>query len=408
VRLTRPTVERRGDVVRLSTRVTWEDRQRDDDVIAHEWPAALADDVTASPDAALLAAYPLALWFAERRLAVEGDVCPRLADGVRTAMALGHEWYPQLRPVAIEATERTPPVPNASRGERRAAVCLSGGVDALTLLYLNTRTVPVGHPARFTDGLFLFGLNTYDYAGGVARPERLAAYEAQRARLAALCEATGVTLLTAATNVRPLFPTYEAWCHATHSAPLASVGHAMTPRLRSLAVASAGAGLAPAVVPNALVDAFHASHALDVHSAHATLPRLEKVRLLAGWPEGLAALRCCFMIRVHDGPVQNCGQCEKCVRTMLEFLAVGALDRAPFPTRDVTPEAVERVAYADSLATRIFFAEVTPSLAAQGRDDLVRVIRRALAHQQMRLRRREPWWRRWISRGDAEHAETTN
>ena len=40
--------ERRDGVLRLSARVTWEDRDRADDVLWFEWPESLASSVSAS------------------------------------------------------------------------------------------------------------------------------------------------------------------------------------------------------------------------------------------------------------------------------------------------------------------------------------------------------------------------
>lgn len=49
--------------------------------------------------------------------------------------------------------------------------------------------------------------------------------------------------------------------------------------------------------------------------------RTEKAEGIADWTEGLSNLRVCW-----DGPMtgKNCGTCEKCIRTKLNFLAVGA------------------------------------------------------------------------------------
>jgi len=53
--------------------------------------------------------------------------------------------------------------------------------------------------------------------------------------------------------------------------------------------------------------------------------RLQKVERLARSQEALDALRVCRYDRLESD--RNCGKCEKCVRTMLELHAVGALER---------------------------------------------------------------------------------
>lgn len=390
-------VQRNGGAIRCSLTLRWEDCERADTVAWIEWPEEQAEVLTADADSALLAAFPLAMWQGERRLQLEGDLCPRLADNARTAMALLAGWNPGLRPLALEVTERAPERPAAPHEARDAALCFSGGVDTLAALRLNRRHVPAGHPARYRQGLFAFGLNSYDLAADGPRPERWRAYEAQGARLARLAEACDLTLVRVASNLRSLYPSFEAWGAVAHGSSLAAFGHAIRRRLRSLAIANSGLGVGPEIVPHPLLDGFYASHDLDVHSVHATLPRLEKVREVAQWPEGLAALRVCYLIDLPAEGQVNCGRCEKCVRTMVQLLAVGsgALARAPFPVHDVTPAELERISF-DGLMARIFFTEVMPALAAQGRDDLVTAIRRGL--ERPRGATSGGNWRRWWRR----------
>ena len=54
--------------------------------------------------------------------------------------------------------------------------------------------------------------------------------------------------------------------------------------------------------------------------------RIEKLRVLSQHDWILESLRCC-----NERPRRalNCGRCEKCMRTMLNLLIVGALDRCP-------------------------------------------------------------------------------
>ena len=117
-------------------RVIWEDRASPDDTIWFEFAASPENDssagVLATADVSLLAAYPLAMWFGERRLLIEGEVTPRLADGARATMAMIAERAPSLRPVSLELTERVHSSLAVRSPARKAALCMSGGVDALS------------------------------------------------------------------------------------------------------------------------------------------------------------------------------------------------------------------------------------------------------------------------------------
>lgn len=64
----------------------------------------------------------------------------------------------------------------------------------------------------------------------------------------------------------------------------------------------------------------------------ATHSRTEKVREIADWPLALSNLRVCWEGDLKD---RNCGLCEKCVRTRLNFLAVGEKIPSCFPDSQI-------------------------------------------------------------------------
>jgi hypothetical protein len=260
-------------------------------------------------------------------------------------------------------------------------LCLSGGVDALAALQ-ERQALPVSHPLRYRHGLFAFGFNTYDFIEGAVDPARLAAAESYADRLEAFAATAGLALTRMRTNYRTLHRSFEAWAVVAHDSHLAAIGHLMRPRLSALAIGSAGAGLAAGIPQDPLLVALYATDDLDVHGAQPMRSRLEKLRALLTWPAALDVLRVCFLMRTPGAGERNCGSCEKCVRTALQCIALGAGDRqavrAAFTTWPGTPEALATV---DLRATRVqsFYAELAPLLAAQGRDDLARAISAAIA-----------------------------
>ncbi|MGQ0613644.1 MAG: hypothetical protein ACT4PV_07910 [Planctomycetaceae bacterium] len=128
---------------RVLATVVWEEADRPPlDLFFQTEPP---DDAALRPrEAAFLTA---AIWPAynagERRIAIEGTVCPRLRDGLGTALRLLARWYPPPRPLpSLEPTggfEPSHPAP-----ERRTAMFLSGGFDSLALLRCNRATYPAG------------------------------------------------------------------------------------------------------------------------------------------------------------------------------------------------------------------------------------------------------------------------
>jgi hypothetical protein len=79
--------------------------------------------------------------------------------------------------------------------------------------------------------------------------------------------------------------------------------------------------------------------------------RAEKVEMLRPYPAVLAAIKVCWE---GDDPGKNCGVCEKCVVTRLNFLAAGIRDAPCFDT-PLTPELIAGPSMLSLNAAREFF-----------------------------------------------------
>ena len=90
-----------------------------------------------------------------------------------------------------------------------------------------------------------------------------------------------------------------------------------------------------------LTDRLLSSNSFEIH--HDTVfTRMEKLEALFSWPEALDNLKVCWegQYRFDTLPDVNCCQCDKCVRTMLAFKALGHAIPASFPRR-LTLEKVQ-------------------------------------------------------------------
>lgn len=362
---------------RVSARLVWEDRERAAESLWYEWPSEFDAEVVASPAAVLVAALPLALVNGERRIAMDAPVCAYLLDHLRNVVQLFCVWFPNLRPISIDVARDSNVAPS---GASRAALCLSGGVDSLAALVDNHAALAPEHGQRFRVGIYLFGLNTYDFAEGAPVPARLAWYEEYGRRLEALCQWSDLQLVRVATNVRSLYADWPSWQRVGQSSALAAVGHAMPSRMQSLTIAAPGVGAyISASGSEPALDPLFSSYALDVRSVHATQSRVEKVAIIARHPEALAVLRVCFTHDVPAGPAINCGRCEKCVRTMLALIAAGALDRTTtFPSTDVSPATIAAIEI-DLRSRAQHYQPMIEPLASRGRRDLADAIAARIA-----------------------------
>lgn len=118
------------------------------------------------------------------------------------------------------------------------------------------------------------------------------------------------------------------------------------------------------------------------------LNRTQKVRILSDWLEGYNNLRVCWEGEITG---ENCGICEKCIRTKLNAIVI----RKPLPaslTGRPTPRQVSRIGPMNS-AQKEFFHDILAEARLEGFDDpLLAAMKVALARTkppiELRLKRK--------------------
>ena len=365
----------------LSANVVWEDRDFPPQLLSFEVYDARGDDKAApgadldpprlrdgpGANAFLAACFPLAAVHGEARVRIHGSPCPMLIEGLRTAHGWWSSWggMPGPAPDIETSTERR--AMNAS-GPRRAAAFLSGGVDGLHLLMRNRKLYRPDDPAYIHDVLFIHG---FDIGKRARNPEN-ERYRAALLRLAPVAAEMGVNVISCRTNLRHLPSKPDFWTYRHNGAALAAVGHAV---LRGPAFLFIGAShhLADPVPMGShpAVDHLLSSQWVQIIHDGSRFTRLEKVRELATWPTGLAALRVC---PESPGEEANCGCCEKCLRTRLELLAAGVEETAAFGPSLTPIELWEEAVPVPSGHRAIMYEHLLAPLQARGLDALCRAL----------------------------------
>jgi hypothetical protein len=357
-------LNRTNGAARLSARVVWEDCDRPEQEIYYEARGSFADSIAYLPEPFVTAAAIPAMRHGERRLAVEGEVCPELCEGLDVAMKWLNQWYGSERtPLAIEAAvRRSAPAPMSPP---RAACFFTGGVDSMATLRRNRVHFAENHPLYIRDAVIIYGLEV----------ERGAAFDAVLKSLAFVVNDAGAELLPVYTNVRSLDLNWTFWEFQWEAAVYASVAHALSRRLTTVSISSTYD------IPNMrplgshpLLDSNYGSGCLRVRHDGITMSRLDKLRVIAGWDVGLQRLRVCNNVEHYRKDTINCAQCEKCIRTMLGLAALGVLERTTaFPAGVLTPElVVSRATCPSHLESS--YKELLAPLAAQGRHDLAAAV----------------------------------
>jgi hypothetical protein len=350
-----------GDAFVAAT-VVWERRRRPPLSVSIATDSRLQPDLSVSADAFLLGTALVAMEHRERRISIDGTVDSRLISGLANAMRVLAGWYRDVTPIEIEAAEvvvrPTPTTPG------RVAMTMSGGIDSLATLRHNHQTHPVGDPGRVRDAIVVAeGFDAFDMGGSYF------------SRLEAIARDAGVELIPVRTNLRMIEPSDSFFLNKYHGAFLAGVAHVFHTRISQVLIASSydtpnlhSWGSHPELDPGYGTDALRVRHDLGEMS------RFDKTALIATWPAAMSGLRVC--LRSEGGPngEPNCGECEKCLRTLLALTALGMPQAvSSFPKTTVAPDDVAAVGPMTSQSAP-FYRELVEPLRAADRLDLVEAI----------------------------------
>ncbi|NNK86326.1 MAG: hypothetical protein HKO91_12330 [Desulfobacterales bacterium] len=359
--------------VGVAATVIWEDCDQPQKDIYIETETPFTADVSCNPHAFLVGCLIPAMHFGERRIVLEQEVCPGLKEGLETIMSLMKEWSAgQLLPLSLEM--KTSSSVQYTEKQRHAGLFLSGGIDSLAALRAITLNYPSMHPGAIKDCLFVHG---FDIGGVVQRGMKYHVFERAKAAMTRVTEDANINLIPIYTNIRHLCDERELWLEKFFGAVLASVAHAFASRLELVYIASSFD--IPNLTPcgsHPMLDPEYSSFDMRIRLRDLSLSRMDKLRIVAGWDVALNNIRVCLANVQHR---MNCGKCEKCVRTMLGLLAIGALDKTEaFVENDVSPDLLS--AFSITIRHREpFYRELLEPLKSQGKDDLVEVIKSRLS-----------------------------
>lgn len=361
-----------GQRARVGATVAWEECNQPEKQIFIDTTAAYGNDIEANPQAFLVGCLVPALHFGEKRIAVSGEICPGLLEGLTSVMALMQVWSNgAMKPLVIEPAKISAKPLNNKK--RHTGMVYSGGIDSIATLRANMLRYPVDHPGAIRDCFFIHG---FDIGGVVARGMKYHVFERGLKAMEQVTAAARVNTIPVYTNIRHLCDDRELWLNRFFGAVLAAVGHAFSNRIDLLCIASSYdlENLVPCG-SHPLLDPWYASFDLGIAHKDAHLRRIDKLRIVADWEPGFQNFRVC-LANVQDR--LNCGKCEKCVRTMTGLVAIDALHKTrAFAEDDVTPDMFD--AFKINIRHREpFYTELLPALEKRGRMDLVRTIRTKL------------------------------
>lgn len=359
---------------RIQAMVTWEDCDFPSQEIYFETTKEYAHYLSPSTDAFLVGNIIRAMHFGEKRLKIDGEICPELKQNLITAMALISHWFDSEELVCIEAKTSSQPLKQTSP---RAALFLSGGVDSLSVFRANRLNFPLEHPQSIKDCIVIYG---DDMGRGKNYTRDLKLYEHRLERLKKIAINAKANLIPLYTNIKTISGKKGVNGNKLLGADLAAIGHALSNQLNIINISSSSH--IPYLKPlgcHPLLGIYYSSSNLRVKHEEITLSRFEKTKLLADWNTGLDNIKVCLLPVMKsrsnlDFNKFNCGRCEKCIRTMTALVALDKLKQSrAFAEDDVAPQLLQKVFIKDEYQKYCYQELITP-LKKVGRDDLVIII----------------------------------
>lgn len=332
-------------------------------------------------DFALVAVLPFAMHHGFD-LHLRGALNRDLVEGVEECMDVWTLWRPDVfrHRVGIDADDIRDAT--AQPGRRDAVLTFSGGVDATFALVANQKRMLGRRSVDVVAGVMIHGFDL--------PLERRDWFAPAAAHARAIAQAQGVGF----TAVESDWRRWSVDWAMGHAFGLFAVLHQFHGR-------TAGGVLAADVDyhemlhawgNNSLTNHFLSGAGFPVQISGAGYTRTEKVAAIARLPAVREHLRVCWE---HPELGGNCGRCEKCVRTQLNFVAAGA-GRIPAFPRPLTAEMILAIGCKNEGQRRFLEATLEhrdgaalpPEIRAAVRHVIGRPLRRAGVLRRLRERLR--------------------
>jgi hypothetical protein len=304
-------------------------------------PVRFAEKLTESCNPFLVGAIFTAMR-ESRNLEVHGEVSATLLRNLEEFQAAWSSWYPKkYSRIGITADKEIDQPAREKSNDAMAA--FSGGVDGAFTVYHHHKGLCGRLKRDIKSGVFIHGFNIGLDRGDIFNKA------AEKAEL--MLKSLGIELITVATNFRELGDRFRD----AHAAQIASCLHLFEGMYPTALIASSEP-YNDLIFPwgsNPITDRLLSSDRLEfIHDANA-YTRSEKIEVISQWPEALKYLRVCWQI---DNLDKNCCKCEKCVRTILNFRALGLGLPACFG-EDATDEMILNIKTANTV-TLSFLEEI--------------------------------------------------
>lgn len=304
---------------------------------------------------------------------INAPVESELLASLEESVSAWNFWFPQrFKKISLKAAEE---FRGAAPQGRSAVIALSGGLDASYALHAHKNGLP--------------GRNTLDLQAGVLIHgfdiplDKDLWFRAAQKQVAAIAAGYGLSLTTVRSNWRSVIDSCQLWERAFIFG-VAAVMHQFAGQFSGAVIAhdctytSHEAGWGSNFITNPLVGGL----SFPIRFTGGDQRRLDKARALSDRQVILDNLRVCWE---KPDNLTNCGFCEKCVRTKLDFIAAG-VDRVPALGNTLpTAEDIARLRIAKPQLLAFFKDQLNEDVWGD-KPDLRKALEKAVAKGEARVR----------------------
>lgn len=318
-------LSKEGDAILVSAAISR--RPRNIEMPETLWfrvPSQFQDGLTDLGDPFLVALLPVAMALG-LDLEIKDTVSSRLVYGLRDYQQILHTWWPKLFTVV---NLKCAQISSGVKNNRPTSVgaTFSGGVDSFYTLYQHRPANEILPEYRLSHCLIINGFdNDVDLA-------HTGLFKRLRRTYEPMLSDQGIKMVEMQTNLKQfrLAAMGSGKLHLTFGTPLAAAALVLGNLFARFYIpASYHYGDLVPDGSHPMLDHLLSTETTQFIHDGASATRVAKTIAIAGWPDTHSRLRVCFQGAQYStdrGVFENCGFCEKCLRTMIPLEIVGLLN----------------------------------------------------------------------------------
>jgi hypothetical protein len=356
-------------LLRLAADVSYGDRPGAGEVLWFDVPKTMQDKVTTSADPWLAALLPLAGKIGED-IDIDGAVDSTFYECTLTLLEWWRFWFPEFKIVSVHPQSL---VSESSSATLATAQFFSGGVDSFFTLL---RHMDDSRSPRVDNLLIGWGFD-------IPLSDETS-FKRVTDSLEHVARELGCNLVPFSTNFRETRLRELPWGEVAHGNAMAAVALLLQPAYRRVLIPSTdGYREKGPWGSHATTDQLYSTSGTRIIHDGAAFTRFEKIKCVAASDAALSALRVCWRLQSDE----NCGGCEKCLRTMIALELAGVLGKAStFGHATLETDRIRRIycPHTETGPFDLYYEEMRDAAIGLGRSDIADAIKAALLQSKIK------------------------